>query len=238
MPTEPESKPFKADGQFAVAGLLFSGGVDSAILLGEMLREGRVVVPIYVRTGCVWQDCESQAVRTFLSAVTHPNLASLVTLDMPLADLYADHWSMTGRDVPDSASSNEAVFLPARNPLLLIKPVVWCQMHAVQALAIATLSSNPFDDATPDFFVRFERMMEKAASQHVQIVRPFENLSKQDVMQLGQRLPLELTFSCLAPVSGAHCGHCNKCAERQAAFRFIPAGDPTRYAARLAPHRV
>ena len=38
-------------------------------------------------------------------------------------------------------------------------------------------------------------------------------------MALGRGLPLELTFSCISPLRGLHCGHCNKCAERQAAFR-------------------
>ena len=34
-------------------------------------------------------------------------------------------------------------------------------------------------------------------------------------MALGRGLPLELTFSCIAPVAGQHCGRCNKCAERR-----------------------
>ncbi|MCD4728936.1 MAG: 7-cyano-7-deazaguanine synthase, partial [Pirellulales bacterium] len=42
--------------------------------------------------------------------------------------------------------------------------------------------------------------------------------------------PLELTFSCLSPVAGLHCGRCNKCAERQEAFRSLEMHDPTRYA--------
>jgi 7-cyano-7-deazaguanine synthase len=48
-------------------------------------------------------------------------------------------------------------------------------------------------------------------------------------MQLGRDMPLELTFSCIDPVDGLHCGRCNKCAERQKAFRSIDLEDPTRY---------
>jgi 7-cyano-7-deazaguanine synthase len=54
-------------------------------------------------------------------------------------------------------------------------------------------------------------------------------LSKRCVMQLGRDVPLELTFSCLAPVAGRHCGRCNKCAERAAAFVHLESGDPTPY---------
>jgi 7-cyano-7-deazaguanine synthase len=222
----------------ASIAVLFSGGVDSAILLTELLQDGRAVTPIYIRTGSVWQECELHAVREFLSAIAERPPAPLVTLEMPLRDIYGDHWSMTGRGVPDSSSSDEAVFLPGRNPLLLIKAVLWCQTHGVKEVALATLASNPFDDATPAFFAQFQATMKEATGQSVEIVRPLENRTKQDVMQLGASLPLELTFSCLAPMSGLHCGRCNKCAERKAAFRFLATGDPTSYAAKLQTHRA
>jgi 7-cyano-7-deazaguanine synthase len=218
----------------APIGVLLSGGLDSAILLGELLRGGRHVVPFYVRTGCVWQECELRAVRAFLAAIAQGNLARLVLFDMPLADLYGEHWSITGKGAPDRRTPNKAVFLPGRNPLLLIKPNLWCQMHDVPQLALATLASNPFDDATPQFFSQFENAMSRAAGLRVEIVRPFGQLGKSDVIRLGNRLPLELTFSCVAPVDGEHCGRCNKCAERQAALAHLEAGDPTRYAAASA----
>jgi 7-cyano-7-deazaguanine synthase len=158
----------------------------------------------------------------------------LVELDMPVDDIYAEHWSMTGEAVPDDRSTDDAVFLPGRNPLLLLKPVLWCAMHGISKLALATLAANPFDDAKPDFFHRFEAMIEQAIGYDVRIVRPFEMLSKRCVMQLGRDAPLELTFSCLAPVGGRHCGRCNKCAERAAAFGHLSSGDPTQYAKDVA----
>jgi 7-cyano-7-deazaguanine synthase len=211
-------------------GLLLSGGVDSAVLLDQLLSRGWRVVPFYVRTDCVWQGCELAAVKQFLCAVTKPELQELVVFDMPLADLYRDHWSMTGDNVPDDATPDEAVFLPGRNPLLLIKPVLWCAMHGVENLAMATLSNNPFDDAAPEFFARFEEMIHVAAGVTVRIARPFERLSKRRVMELGHHLPLALTFSCLSPVDGLHCGRCNKCAERRLAFSQAGIDDGTEYA--------
>jgi 7-cyano-7-deazaguanine synthase len=49
-------------------------------------------------------------------------------------------------------------------------------------------------------------------------------------MALGRDLPLELTFSCIAPAGELHCGRCNKCAERRAAFREADREDRTSYA--------
>lgn len=217
-----------------VTGLLLSGGVDSAVLLDQLLERGWRVVPFYVRTGCVWQDCELAAVERFLAAVERLGLMELVVLDMPLEDLYGDHWSITGTNVPDDTSPDEAVFLPGRNPLLLIKPALWCCMQGVEHLAIATLANNPFDDATPEFFAQFQQMIRLATNASVQIARPFERLSKTRVIEMGRHLPLQLTFSCLAPVAGMHCGRCNKCAERRLAFRRAGIADITVYAHAVA----
>ncbi|HVT29741.1 MAG TPA: 7-cyano-7-deazaguanine synthase [Lacipirellulaceae bacterium] len=211
-------------------GLLLSGGIDSAVLLGHLLAHDWQVVPFYVRTGCVWQAAELAAVRRFLAALRQPRLRELVVFDLPIADLYGDHWSLSGADVPDERTPDEAVYLPGRNPLLLIKPALWCRMHGIGHLNLATLASNPFPDATPEFFARFEAMLHAAMDGEVHISRPFEQLSKQHVLEWGRHLPLGLTFSCLKPADGLHCGHCNKCAERQRAFRELGIDDPTEYA--------
>jgi 7-cyano-7-deazaguanine synthase len=209
---------------------MLSGGIDSAVMLGELLLSGRQIVPFYVRTGCVWQECEIAAVERFLAKMACPALAKLVILAMPVADLYGNHWSVTGDGPPDRFTTDEAVFMPGRNPLLLIKPALWCQMHGVKELAIATLSANPFDDATPAFFARFSSMIREATGEGVEIIRPLEKLTKREVLALGRGLPLELTFSCIAPSRGLHCGECNKCAERQLGFRQLGVRDRTRYA--------
>ena len=51
-----------------------------------------------------------------------------------------------------------------------------------------------------------------------------------DVIALGDGLPLELTFSCIRPIDGLHCGVCSKCAERRDGFRDAGRVDRTRYA--------
>lgn len=215
-------------------GLLLSGGLDSSILLGYLIRQHRRVQPFYVRTGVAWEQDELRAVREFCRAIASPRLAELVTLEMPLADLYRQHWSMTGDDVPDAASSDDAVYLPARNALLGIKAAVWCQLHGIEQLAVGILNSNPFGDASDEFFQSFESALNCGAPRRVRIARPFAGLTKGQVMALGWGMPLERTFSCIAPLGGAHCGRCNKCAERAAAFRLAGRDDPTCYAG-LAP---
>jgi 7-cyano-7-deazaguanine synthase len=216
-------------------GLLLSGGLDSSILLGHLVASGHRVQPFYVRSQLRWEEEELRAVRAFLHAMATNDggkIERLVVLDMPLKDLYGRHWSTEGNGVPDARSPDDAVYLPGRNALLIIKALIWCRLNGLNQLALGVLGSNPFGDATGEFFADFESALARATGGRVQVVRPFAQFDKQQVMRLGSRLPLELTFSCIAPVDGLHCGQCNKCAERQKAFRVAKVEDATRYAAK------
>lgn len=213
-----------------VTGILVSGGLDSSILLKLLLNLGRRVKPFYIQSGMCWQAHEQAALERYLDAVANRRLEPLTVLDLPLADVYGDHWSMTGRRVPEAGAPDEAVYLPGRNALLMIKAAVWCQMHGIEELAVATLRSNPFQDASALSFERLSDAMTGMASTRFRLTRPFGELDKLAVMKLGRTFPLKLTFSCIAPCDGGHCGRCNKCAERQAAFRLIGVNDPTHYA--------
>ncbi len=211
-------------------GVLASGGLDSAILMGHLLALGRRVQPFYIRTGLVWQAGELPALARYLRAIATDRLGELVVLDLPLGDLYSGHWSMTGDNTPAAESPDEAVFLPGRNALLIVKAAVWCQLHGIGQLALAPLGSSPFEDAGEAFLSDFQAAINRGVERPVKLLRPFGEMTKGQVMRLGRELPLALTFSCIAPVGETHCGRCNKCAERKAAFREARLTDQTDYA--------
>src|SRR5690242_7601455 len=156
--------------------VLVSGGLDSAILLGEAVRDAAAVQPLYVRHGLYWEAAELQHLRRFLDAVRAPALRPLVVLEMPVADLYGGHWSLTGQGVPDADSPDEAVFLPGRNVLLLAKAMLWCHLHGVPAVALAPLGSNPFPDATPAFFDTYQDVVNRGIGGAVRVLRPYAGL--------------------------------------------------------------
>lgn len=220
--------PFSSPG---TVGLLASGGLDSCIMLGHLLERGCCVQPFYVESGLIWQQSERRALQRFLAALACPALRPLVTLELPLDDLYREHWSMTGVGVPSADSPDDAVYLPGRNVLLIVKAALWCQLNGIDELALAPLGSNPFPDATADFFDEFESALNRATLGQVRLMRPFDRLSKSEVMRLGRGRPLGLTFSCISPQNDLHCGECNKCQERRNAFRLVGRSDPTSYAA-------
>jgi 7-cyano-7-deazaguanine synthase len=215
------------------AAVLVSGGVDSAVLYVDLLGEFDRVFPIYVRFGLRWESTELACVRSYLASVsaTRPGLKPLTVLDEPVAQVYGGHWSTAGRPgVPGAETGDEAVYLPGRNVLLAAKAAVWCRLRGVETLALGTLQGNPFPDSTPGFFAELEAVLNRAMDGRLRIVRPYQRLAKAEVLRRGAGLPLHMTFSCLDPVDGRHCGACNKCAERRKAFREAGTIDQTPYA--------
>jgi 7-cyano-7-deazaguanine synthase len=211
--------------------VLASGGADSSILLVDQAAQGRVVWPLYIRFGLAWEDVEEAHLRHFLDAVSRQRgIKSLTVFELPIADVYGNHWSVSGTDAPDETTPDEAVYLPGRNILLLAKTAVWCALHGVRTIALGTLQGNPFADSSPAFFSGFAAMAALALGHPLEVVTPFAQLSKAEVLERGRDLPLEYTFSCVAPVGGKHCQKCNKCGERRKAFAAAGIEDRTAYA--------
>ena len=210
--------------------ILVSGGLDSAILLADMVNHKFPKVwPVFVQCGLYWEKTELEYLRRFINAIKAPNLAELIILDVPVGDLYKDHWSLTGINVPDVKSPDEAVFLPGRNVLLTAKALLWCNLNQVKSLSLAVLESNPFPDATDSFFLTMEQAINESVSGNVKLLRPYAGMHKTDVLKIGRNAPLEHTFSCIYPINGMHCGKCNKCAERKNGFSQASMKDPTSY---------
>ena len=227
MPDSPLGKPSVA--------VLTSGGLDSAVLSVDLTREYSRVFPIYVRCGLLWEETELAAARAFLNAAEGPGLAPLTVLDEPIEDVYGAHWSTSGDGVPGAESPDEAVYLPGRNVLLTVKAAVWCRLRKIDFLALGSLGLNPFPDSTPEFFADLESVLARALNGAPGLIRPFGHCSKREVVVRGANLPLHLTFSCILPTQGKHCGTCNKCAERQKGFRVAGVPDRTEYASDLDP---
>ena len=209
--------------------MLVSGGLDSAVALAGAARESPVA-PVYVRSGLVWESAEMYWLERFLQTMGAP---PLVVLDLPVADLYGEHWSLTGDEPPGADSPDEAVYLPGRNLLLLSKAGVWAAENDCASIVMGPLAANPFPDGTRAFFDAMGEAVGLAMGlgDALPVETPLSGLSKAEVVRRAAGLSLELTFSCLSPTADhRHCGVCNKCAERRRGFVEAGVADPTLYA--------
>ena len=216
--------------------VLFSAGLDSAVLAAAEARNGRVH-PIYVSCGLAWEAQELEAVDRLLATPAFDGVSPIARLTFPARDLYpATHWALTGNP-PAFDTPDEDVYLAGRNVMLLSKAAIHCARQSVHRIALATLSNNPFPDATPEFFAALGRALSLGLNHEIDVATPFAALHKEDVVKLGVELdvPLELTLSCMNPQAGKHCGLCSKCRERRDALHEAGVEDRTQYA--VAPIR-
>ncbi len=205
--------------------------MDSCILLSQLSRKYARVFPLYIKNGLLWETIELYWLKQFIKAIHNRNgpIQKIVTLKLPMQDLYQGHWSLTGHHVPDYRSGDPSVYLPGRNLLLLTKATLFCAMNGIGTLALGPLKGNPFPDSSKTFFHSFEKAASLGLNFPISIIAPYRTRSKEDVVRQGRSLPLELTFSCIRPMGRTHCGMCNKCAERQKAFKNAGILDKTTY---------
>lgn len=201
------------------------------MLLADALRSYRVVQPLYVRSGLRWEAIEMRALRGILRAMGSRRLRPLAVVDLPMADLYGEHWSTSGRRPPGYDAGDASVYLPGRNIALLSKAATFCALRGIRVVLSGILNANPFPDGSPAFFRAMERALSAGLGAALRIRTPYRRLSKDQVIRRGRALPLGRTFSCINPRRGGrHCGDCSKCAERAMAFRRAGLPDPTDYA--------
>src|SRR6187399_3328283 len=94
--------------------VLFSAGLDSAVLLAAALTGGPAH-PVYIRTGLAWEEQELEAARRLLAAPLYRNAAAMATLTVDMRDVYpASHWAVRG-DAPGFDTPDEDVYLDGRN---------------------------------------------------------------------------------------------------------------------------
>jgi 7-cyano-7-deazaguanine synthase len=138
-------------------------------------------------------------------------------------------------DVPEGhyADDNMAItIVPNRNAVMLSLAFALAESLKFDAVAYAAHAGDHavYPDCRPEFMVAFQEMQDLALGRHVELIRPFAEKTKADIVSIGEVLdvPFELTWSCYKG-GEIHCGKCATCVERQEAFSLAGVDDPTEY---------
>jgi 7-cyano-7-deazaguanine synthase len=212
--------------------VLFSGGLDSAVLLADAARHG-LVQPLYVSVGLAWEAQERSVAERVLRTAPFANALPMATLRADMQDVYPQtHWAIRGT-APAYDTPDEDVYIEGRNIVLLAKASVFMARAGLSRVLIGPLACNPFPDASAAFFKSMETALSIGLDATMSIEAPFAAMHKKDVIKLGAALgvPMELTLSCMQPSGGIHCGRCSKCRERIEGFKDAGVLDRTTYRA-------
>ena len=213
--TQDYLKEIEADEELRI---LFSGGIESALLMGEAVESDLDPVPVYISTGIRWEEEELSAAKNYLDALRSGSSKSLVVVNIEQPELN-EHWAYAEAGYPKEGSDVNELMIPGRNRMLLIEGAKIEIGSAPLRLVIGTTADNPFEDGKPDYFAGIAKELSKQLRRNVRIYAPLLGLGKKEVLKRGARFPLHLTLSCIAPAHGKACGICIKCAARKNAFK-------------------
>ena len=171
--------------------VLFSAGLDSAVLLAYAVREnpGTSIQPIYVNAGLAWEAEErAMADRLLRSGVYGREVLELTILTVDMRDVYPPtHWAVRG-EPPAYDTPDEDVFIEGRNIVLLSKTAILMARRGITRVLLGPLAGNPFPDATSQFFDAMAGALSTGLATPISIEAPFARLHKSDVIRLGRQI--------------------------------------------------
>jgi 7-cyano-7-deazaguanine synthase len=188
--------------------LLFSGGLDSTVLLYALLREHHDLT-------CVGFDYGQRHLRE-LNAANEIALKSKVPFTiLKLPGLTGD---LIGnfRDPIERPLLGANTVVPGRNLLMLTIAAAFALARGCEAIAIAAHRGDAefYPDCRTEFLYALESVFFTGYG-GPKILRPFIDMSKNNIRLLGQELhvPFHKTWSCYRGMTQP-CGECGACLER------------------------
>jgi 7-cyano-7-deazaguanine synthase len=188
--------------------VLLSGGIDSTVLLAELLRER-------IGCKCLFVDYGQRAGAEEYAAskrISH-------SMNVELIRVVLGSFSGRFRNILTQDNPSLSSVFPARNMLLLtLAAQIGFEEHA-RAVAIGVIMTTKYPDCTKEFLESAERSITLALGEKMAVLSPFSQLTKGQVVEIGRTLdvPFELTYSCFRG-GRKHCGKCEACKERREAL--------------------
>jgi 7-cyano-7-deazaguanine synthase len=213
--------------------LVYSGGLDSTVLLHHLLAEGHGVRALSVHYG-QRHARELDAARDLAAGlgVEHRviDLSSLAAL-FPGGALTSSTSPIPLGDYDPAGMRTTTV--PNRNMVLLAVALAWAAHLGLDGAAFAAHAGTPtaYPDCRPSFAEAMDRAAREADWRPLRVLAPFVTWTKAEVVRRGAALgvPFGRTWSCY--VGGpTHCGRCGTCRDRRNAFLQAGVPDPTEYA--------
>jgi 7-cyano-7-deazaguanine synthase len=213
---------------------IYSGGMDSTVLLYHLRSQGYDVMALSVDYG--------QRHRKELDSAR--SICHMTGIPHEVADLRGITHLLKGSsltdseiDVPDghyAEESMKATVVPNRNMIMLSVAIGYAISLGAQFIAYGAHAGDHtiYPDCRPEFAAAINTAALLADWHQVELLRPFIRMTKTEIAKRGAELnvPFELTWSCYKG-GERHCGGCGTCVERAEAFNLAGLQDPTEYEA-------
>ena len=213
--------------------LLYSGGLDSTVLLFRLRSEG--VKDIH----CLSIDYGQRHKKELLIS---RSICARLKIPHETANLSHLAQFLSGNSQTDSSipvpeghyteESMKLTVVPNRNMLMLSVAMGWALSLKYDSVAYAAHAGDHtiYPDCRPEFVEQMKKVAALCDWQKLDLLTPFLHKTKGEIVALGTSLdvPFSETWSCYQGRE-LHCGKCGTCVERKEAFKWARVPDPTVY---------
>lgn len=216
------------------AVVLFSGGLDSTVVLASALAQGRECLALSFDYG--------QRHRIELEAakkIAHHYGVEHRIIRIEPEIFHMEGSALTGNGTIGKNRTAEemqngtvpSTYVPARNTLFIAYALVQAEIFGADEIYLGPnkLDQIPYPDCRPQFIQYFQSVANIATKRAVEgappcLVTPLIDMDKRQIVEWGISLqaPLELTFSCYDPVETSPCGQCDACRLRAEGWKTLP----------------
>lgn len=221
------------------AVVLCSGGLNSTVLT-SIARQEHVITMLHVRFG---HRAEEKELALFEKQVEHFDPQQNLIIDLPhVASIGGNARVSRKQTLEDARAMGDEPsngYVPGLISSLLSAAFTWANVIGAGRILIGLSEDlGPPSPRTSSIYPDYSRehvelcgnaFLMASTAKPVKVEMPLIDLSRTDIVKLGQRLgtPFELTWSCLS--SGEEpCGACVGCATRAHGFVEAGLGDPIR----------
>lgn len=211
---------------------IYSGGMDSTVLLYHMRTEGHEVAALSVDYGQTHRRELDSAKKICESMGIPHDIADLRGITHLLG---GNSLTDTSIEVPEghyTAEDMKATVVPNRNMIMLSVAIGYAITLRALYVAYGAHAGDHtiYPDCRPEFAAAVNTAAMLADWHQVELLRPFVRMTKAEIAKRGAELevPFGLTWSCYKG-GDVHCGRCGTCVERREAFEVAGLVDPTEY---------
>jgi 7-cyano-7-deazaguanine synthase len=216
---------------------LLSGGLDSATCLALARRDGFACYALTFDYGQRHRAEREAAAKVAACLGVVKHLVVPINLRLFGGSALTDNLEVPKTGVTVGIP---VTYVPARNTVFLALALAWAEVLASADIFIGVnaVDYSGYPDCRPEFIEAFEQMAQLATKAGVEgrapvrIHMPLSQLSKAEIIQLGQTLGVDfrLTHSCYDPDdTGRPCGLCDSCRLRLKGFQEASLQDPLNY---------
>lgn len=214
---------------------VLSGGLDSTVLLGKLIREGRKVFPLTFDYG-QRHVREVEAAHRICAFYEIGHRHRVVKMDEIGRSLMRGS-ALTNEDIPVphghyEHESMKSTVVPNRNLIFCALASAYALSHKFEEVTIAVHAGDHaiYPDCRSKFYTKLNETLKAGSWGRVRIRTPFIGYTKAQIVRTGCDLavPLDLTWTCYEG-GERHCGRCGTCVERREAFELAHVPDPTIY---------